>query len=291
MEQLISGFTFIKDALTLGYPIKECLESLEPLCDQLVITVGYDDPELQKDDGTYAYLRDHFTHKKFLFQKSFWDPSMKQEGFILSQQANYSLRECRGKFCHFLHGDEILHEDDLPIIHNAVIEMDRNPKIQALVFDQLHFYSGPEILRHTQELPRRSIRLIRNKMAAKATHNIQNFVGRNEERLHCQKIAARIFHYGHCFEAGLYQKKQENLNRYFKVPKNIHSYHHSLGLKPFAGKHPAIIKSWLEKNKNSTNPLNLPPQHQLKNLLYLSGDIIENLTGMRLQEYKDYKLI
>jgi len=43
---LISGFTFIKHGLNLGYPIKESIESIEPLCDEIIINVGYDDPEL-----------------------------------------------------------------------------------------------------------------------------------------------------------------------------------------------------------------------------------------------------
>ena len=168
MKPLISGFTFIKHGLTLGYPIKESIESIEPLCDQIVITVGYDDPELEKDDGTYQYLRDHFPHKKFLFQKSFWDPEMKKGGLVLSQQTNYSLRECRGKYCQYIQGDEALHEDDLHLIHDAVMDMEKNPKLEGLVFNYLHFYGNVNILKHTRNIYRSEVRLIRNGLGAKS---------------------------------------------------------------------------------------------------------------------------
>ena len=52
MTKQISGFTFIKNGLTLGYPILESVQSIDPICDEVVINVGYDDPNLEKDDGS-----------------------------------------------------------------------------------------------------------------------------------------------------------------------------------------------------------------------------------------------
>ena len=55
---MISGFTFIKNGLSLGYPFKESAESIAPLCDEIIIIVGFNDPDCKKDDGTYEYLQD-----------------------------------------------------------------------------------------------------------------------------------------------------------------------------------------------------------------------------------------
>jgi glycosyltransferase involved in cell wall biosynthesis len=36
----ISGFTFLRNARTLGYPFLESIESVLPLCDEFVIALG-----------------------------------------------------------------------------------------------------------------------------------------------------------------------------------------------------------------------------------------------------------
>jgi len=289
MQALISGFTFVKSGLTLGYPIKESIESLEPLCDQVVITVGFDDPDLKTDDGTYQYLRDHFRHKKFLFQKSFWNPKMAAEGFLLAQQANCSLRECRGKYCQFLHADEVLHENELFKIHNAVIEMEKNPKIQGLLFNYKHFYGNCDTIKHSADIYRREVRLIRNHIGTKALQNIQGFKGPNDEKLLCQSVDAQIFHYGLALKNEFLKLRNDHLKKLLPKYQAHNEYEHVWGLKEFIGSHPRSMQSWIEQNKNELAPLKLPPKHHVKNLFFAASDVIENLTGIRLGEYKSYK--
>ena len=93
MSKQISGFTFIKNGLTLGYPIKESIESIDPICDEVVVNVGYDDPECQKDDGTYDYLRDHFKGDRYVFLKNQWDPTERSNGTVLATQTNLALQK------------------------------------------------------------------------------------------------------------------------------------------------------------------------------------------------------
>ena len=119
----ISGFTFIKNGLTLGYPILESVLSIESICDEVIINVGFDDPECTQDDGTYDYLRKSLLEPKFKFLKSWWDPSIKKSGIILSQQTNIALAECSGDYCQYIQGDECVHEDDLKMILAGVDEM------------------------------------------------------------------------------------------------------------------------------------------------------------------------
>lgn len=289
MQALISGFTFVKNGLSLGYPIKESIESLEPICDQVVITVGFDDPDLKCDDGTYQYLRDNFPHKKFLFQKSFWDPDMKKEGVLLAQQTNYSLRECRGKYCQYLHADEVLHEADLSKIHNAVLDMEQDPKIQSLVFNYHHFYGNCDTVKQSADIYRREVRLIRNLIGAKALHNIQGFKGPNDEKLNCKAVDAHIYHYGWAFKQDLMKTKNKIIKELLPESQTPNQYAHVWGLKPFKGQHPQCMKSWIEKNKNELAPLELPPQHNLKNVVLAISDFIEDLTGIRPGEYKSYR--
>ena len=47
----VSGFTFIRNALKLDYPVKEAILSILPLVDEMVVAVG------SSEDGTRIYLR------------------------------------------------------------------------------------------------------------------------------------------------------------------------------------------------------------------------------------------
>ena len=76
VTKLISGITFIKNGLTLGYPVVESIKSIDNLCDEIIINVGFDDEECTEDDGTYKLLKETFKGDKYIFLKSFWDPEM-----------------------------------------------------------------------------------------------------------------------------------------------------------------------------------------------------------------------
>ena len=47
----VSGFSFIRDGVRLGYPFVESLRSALPVCDEFVIAVG------KSDDGTLERLQ------------------------------------------------------------------------------------------------------------------------------------------------------------------------------------------------------------------------------------------
>lgn len=214
---------------------------------------------------------------------------MKKEGLLLAQQTNYSLRECRGKYCQYLHADEVLHEAELSKIHNAVLEMEKNPKIQGLVFDYLHFYGNSDTIKHSADIYRREVRLVRNLIGAKALKNIQGFKGPNDEKLRCLPVEAHIYHYGLALKQELLKTRNEILKELVPTHRAPDEYAHVWGLKPFAGQHPQYMKNWIEKNKNALAPLELPSKHQAKNIAFALSDFIEDLTGIRPGEYKSYK--
>ena len=99
MSQIkISGFTFIKHGLTLGYPFLESIQSISPFCDEIIVNVGFDDPDLKSDDGTLQYLEKNLQGPKYKILKSYWNPQQKEKGLILSEQTNIALKECQGDY-------------------------------------------------------------------------------------------------------------------------------------------------------------------------------------------------
>jgi len=53
----LSGFTVCKNAISLDYCIRECIESLLPVCDEVVVG------EMGSDDGTLTFLLDWAAHE------------------------------------------------------------------------------------------------------------------------------------------------------------------------------------------------------------------------------------
>ncbi len=295
---VVSGFTFIKNGLTLGYPIRESIESIEPLCDEIVINVGYDDPALLQDDGTYEYLKNYFTHSKFRFLKSWWDPSMRKSGLILSQQTNIALAECRGEICQYIQGDEVIHEEDLPIIHDGYIEMLKNPKIEGLVFDYIHFYGNVDIYKYTRNIYRREVRAIRNNIGLQSWLDAQGFRhGVDGRKPLCKRINAKIMHYGWARQEQIMSAKVMEMEKLYHLDDKINkkfAYQKVWGMKKFSKTHPKVMNEWIEKHRNNIDffslKLDLPIKKIFEYMGLIISDTIEKWTDYRIGEFKNYRL-
>jgi hypothetical protein len=287
----VSGFTFIKNGLSLGYPIKESIESIEALCDEIIINVGFDDPALESDDGTYEYLRNIFTDQKYIFLKSWWDPKISSEGRILSQQTNLALEKCRGKYCQYIQGDEALHESDLRLIELGIKKLDANPEIDGLIYNYLHFYGNVNILKYTRNVYRREVRLIRNHKGIKSWKDAQGFRGNKNQKIKAALIKSRIFHYGWARQEQVMNKKVQTFEKLYhgeKFENEKFNYQRIWGLRAFTHNHPKVMEKWIQENKNDLDILSLPMRNEWKNVGLFLSDTLEDLTGYRIGEYKNY---
>lgn len=306
MKPLVSGFTFIKNGLTLGYPIKESIESIEPLCDEIIINVGFDDPNLKEDDGTCEYLKKYFTHEKFKFVYSWWDPKKNVAGEILAEQTNIALKECSGEYCFYIQGDEVIHESDLGTIHDELIQMYREniereknqmPLIEGLVFNYIHFFGNVDVIKYTKNIYRREIRLIKNDPLIQSFKDAQSFRKNDENlsKLLCKQINARVFHYGWARELDVMKTKIKAMDKLFHGDKQKDSsdfdYNNMWGLKRFTDSHPRIMSQWIEQNKNSSDPLELKLKFDLSLIKLAFCDWVESLTGFRIGEFKNFKIV
>lgn len=294
LTKQISGFTFIKNGITLGYPVKESIESISDLCDEVIINVGFDDPNLSVDDGTYEYLRDHFTSDKYIFLKSWWDPKMTSRGLILSQQTNIALSKCSGKYCQYIQGDEAIHEDDFESILEGIKNLELRPEVAGLVFNYLHFYGSTDIFKQTRNTYRREVRLIRNNSGIKSWMDAQGFKDQNDNKLKCILNSARVFHYGWARQEQLMDQKNKAFNKLYHGQEHEAAkfeYQRIWGLKPFNNTHPQVMENWIKENHNDLDILNLPMKFEMKNVGLAISDWLEDLTNYRMGEYKNYKLV
>lgn len=294
MTALVSGFTFIKNGLTLGYPILESVLSIEPLCDEVIINVGFDDPDLKKDDGTHDYLRDHLTHPKYKFIKNRWDPEKTSRGLILSEQTNLALQECRGKYAQYIQGDEVIHENDLSTIHDEIIGLEQRPDIDGLIFNYLHFYGNVDIIRYTRCVYRREVRTIRNGKGIKSWLDAQGFRHADDTKIRAKLTSARIFHYGWARQEHVMEKKIHVMDSFYhgnsKEEKSF-AYQNIWGVQPFHGSHPKLMERWIKDNRNDLDLTQMKLKFHWKDTGLAVSDWIEKLTNYRLGEYKNYRLV
>ncbi len=293
-EVLISGVTFIKNGLTLGYPIKESIESIDDLCDEIIINVGFDNEELTGDDGTYEYLRSHFKGEKYIFLKSWWDPAMTVGGKILAEQTQIAMDHATGKYLQYIQGDECLHESDLENIKKSVEIMEANQDIDGLVFKYNHFFGNINIIKQTKKTYRQEVRLVRNNKGIISWGDAQGFRNQDKSKLNCVYTKATVYHYGWARSEQVMHKKTVAFTKlYHGEAKETSEFKYSRvwGLRAFNGTHPNVMAKWVLENKNDIDILSLKMDLKISDIRLMASDCFEYITGIRLGEYKNFKII
>ncbi len=292
---MISGFTFIKNGISLGYPFLESVKTIEPLCGEIIINVGFDDQNCKKDDGTFEYLKSNLTSPKYKFLKSWWDPKISSQGLILSQQTNIALSKCQGKTCQYIQGDEAIHEDDLTVIESGHKEIINRKDLHGLIFNYIHFYGNTNLYRHTRSVYRREVRAIKNNCDIRSWKDAQGFRFKDATKINAKLINGRIFHYGWArpqeimnkkiksFEKLYHGQDYENLNRF--------DYKRLWGLKKFNQTQPELLKAWVKDNTHDFDIFKLPPAYGPKEWGLIVSDFIEAIFDYRIGEYKNYKRV
>ena len=131
----ISGFTFIRNGETLGYPFVPSIRSLLPLCDELIVNVP------RSTDGTLSAVRS-IGDPKIRILESEWDETDRKNGQVLSYHTNLALDQCTGDWCVYIQGDEVLHENSIPAMRSTMERELKNDAVQGLLVDYTHFYGS-----------------------------------------------------------------------------------------------------------------------------------------------------
>ncbi|MBK8230327.1 MAG: glycosyltransferase family 2 protein [Candidatus Eisenbacteria bacterium] len=151
----VSGFSFVRDAVRLHYPIAEAIRSILPLCDEFVITVG------ESTDGTLERIQE-INDPKIRILQTDWDPSHFVHGHINAVQTNLALDQCTGDWCFYVQADEVVHEEDHPRIRAAMERWLDNPEVEGLLFDYLHFWGDFDRVHWTRNWYKHEVRVVRN---------------------------------------------------------------------------------------------------------------------------------
>jgi glycosyltransferase involved in cell wall biosynthesis len=289
---IVSGATFVRNAIKYDYPIVEAIQSILPLCDEVVVAVG------RSDDDTLDLVRSVGSPKLRIIE-TVWDDALRKGGRVLAVETDKALRAVRpdADWVVYIQGDEILHEDGLPAVREALERHGDDRGVEGLLFDYLHFYGSYDYVGAGLRWYRREIRVIRNDPGIFSYLDAQGFRRRPNEKLRVKRVPATIHHYGWVKPPKAMQGKVASFNKYWHddawMKANIPdveewAYDGKEPLRRFEGRHPEVMQrriaavNW----KVAIDPAAVPIR--TKDRLKLA---VEKLTGWRPGEYKNYRIV
>ena len=245
----VSGFTIVRNGELYAYPYVEAIQSILPLCDEMIINVG------KSDDDTLKIIRS-IDNKKIKVFESDWDMSLKG-GKVLSVETNKALEKCTGDWCFYIQGDEVLHEKYYDNVKNSMISNLVRQKIEGLRFWYKHFYGSYD---HVQDNYRkwyiREVRIIRKKDNIISWGDAMDFRHPDGSKLKSIDIDAEIYHYGWVRPPEKLLNKRRDFEKLYNegetAEKNISGFQNydDLGnLKKFEGSHPEVMRKRISESK------------------------------------------
>lgn len=291
----VSGFTVIRNAKIMGYPVVESIKSILPLVDEFVIGVG------QSGDGTKELIESINDPKIKMFD-SIWDVQKTTGGLILSEKTNEALKKCTGDWCFYIQADEVFHEEDRALLAKSMEEHLKNPNIEGLLFKYIHFYGSYDVIATARNWYRNEVRVIKNNKGLVSVGDAQGFRVSGGGDLRKPRVVASgasIYHYGWVKPPEKMGEKNKHMfrwwhgNKYDDAFKDF-AYSHSYGLKSFKGTHPAVMTDLVKSQSWKFHPvtgLKSVFGWSAKDFKNLSSDIFEKFTGLRIGEHKNYILL
>lgn len=289
---LVAGFTIIRNALKYDYPVVEAIRSVLPLCDAFYVGVG------NSDDGTRKLIEDIGSDKLILID-TVWDDTLREGGKVLSVETNKVFDRIPEKYdwCFYIQSDECVHENDLPVIKNAMLNYCSSKEVDGLLFEYKHFYGHYKYIGIGRRWYKYEIRIIRNNKNIRSYKDAQGFRMKNNEKLRVKKTGAYIHHYGWVKPPKAQQAKQESFHKMWHnddwVKSNIKQapefdYHNIDLLAEYQGTHPMVFN---ERIRKANWDFKYDAKRVKTNLKYRVLWWIEKLSGWRIGENRNYKLI
>ena len=288
----VSGFAIARNVVKADYPIGEALKSIAPLCDEIVVAVG------NSDDQTRDYILG-LGLKQLRIIDTVWDDELREGGRVLADETNKALSatDPKSDWCFYIQADECIHEDDIERISTSMSEYVNNESVDALLFDYRHFYGSYDYIGDSRKWYRKEIRIIRQGRGIKSWKDAQGFRSKNNEKLRVVSTGARIFHYGWVKHPKHQQIKQKQFHRLWhddskleKMVTNKEEFDYSTidSLQKFQETHPKLMNERI----NAQNwQFDFDPSRKNFTLKIWFLYYFEKVTGIRIGEYKNYKLI
>ena len=206
----ISGFTFVRNAVKLYYPVKEAIESVLPIVDEFIIALGNCDA----DDTTLQEI-ESINSSKIKIIHTTWDTESYKDGTVYAHQTNIAKEACKGDWLFYIQCDECIHEKDYDIIQINCKKYLHNLNVDGFLFQYRHFWGDYQHYIISHAWYAKEIRIIRNvpgiyswkdaQSFRKGEKNSKEFYTNTKDtlKLNVIELPVPIFHYGCVRPAGI----------------------------------------------------------------------------------------
>jgi glycosyltransferase involved in cell wall biosynthesis len=245
--------------------------------------------------------------EKIVILDSVWpldDPEKKKSGLILSEQTNIALERCTSDWCIYLQADEVLHEQDGPEIRKTITRAAQRSDIDGVLLNYVHLYGSYDVIQETRSAYRREVRVVRKSSGVRSVGDAQSFRKKNFDKPRVLLSPGRVFHYGWVRTPAAMKEKTFFMDQLYhgeptkeallsRTPHTGENYRYKRfwGLKRFHGEHPKVMVPRIREKNWEWDFEGSPRVWAWSDLKKMILDGIEQLTGIRLFEYRSYRLI
>jgi hypothetical protein len=285
----VSGFTIVRNAIKLDFPVVASIRSLLPVCDEVVVNVG------RSDDDTLELVRS-IGDPKIRILETEWDMTIRNR--VLGDETLRAMRACRHPWGIYIQADEVLHEHGAEEVAAAIARHDGDRRVEGLLVRYLHFYGDMDTIAVNRRWYRREVRAVRLDPALdiRPYQGAQGFrVGPELRKIRARLTGAEMFHYGWARPTQALKAKRETNRVIYPWSRDREAQRPLLpwfpGLTRFHGTHPAVAREWVDARRHDVERRVEPPRFQPEFLRFYASDIIERLTGARVFEFRNYTVV
>ncbi|MDR1724923.1 MAG: hypothetical protein LBR28_00825 [Bacteroidales bacterium] len=287
----VTGVSFIRNAEKYDYPIVEAITSILPLCDEFIIALG------NSEDKTEDLIKS-IKSEKIKIIKTVWNDNLRKGGHVLAEETNKALAHVSAdtNWVFYIQGDEVMHEKYIETVKEEMLRWQDDTQVEGLLFNYKHFYGSYDFIGDSRRWYRKEIRIIRPNTGIYSFGDAQGF-RINNRKLNVKPVNAEIYHYGWVKSPFFQQEKQKYFHSLWHddewLEKNVaktseFDYSQIDSLKHFEQTHPLVMQKRItEQNwKFDFDPTK-------KNFGFKAFLLhkFEQITGYRIGEYKNYKII
>jgi hypothetical protein len=284
----VSGFTIVRNAIKLDFPVEASIRSILPICDEVVVNVG------RSEDDTLALVRSIADPRVRIIETE-WD--MSRRNTVLGLETQRAMQACTYPWGVYIQADEVLHERGAAELAQAIQRYDSDDRVEGLLVRYIHFYGGFDTIATHRRWYRREVRAVRlaPELNIRPYQGAQGFrVGPDHRKIRARLTDAEMFHYGWARPSQALKEKRE-LGRTMYPWRNADDSQPLLawipGIRRFTGQHPTVAQKWIEKRRHDPERVIEPRRFRWGFIRYYISGAIERVTGVRVFEFRNYKIV
>ncbi len=289
-------------------PFIESIQSVLPVVDEFVIALA------SSTDDTLNRIQSLNSSKIKVIQTE-WKINDFYKNTEYARQTDIAKSHCTGEWLLYVQGDEVYHEDDLPILHNAMLRAHAIDEAEGILMKFLHFWGDYAHVHKSHAWYKQEIRAIRNLPHIHSWRDAQSFryfssqpaspedylTSKNSRKLRVLDTDVRVFHYGHVKKPADQQKKVSDASASYDkglARSSTYTFGRIADVPEYHGTHPAVMHQRINYFMESSDRPDIygipnPYVHKHERLKYKILSYIENtfFDGKTLFGFKNFRRI